>query len=132
MNKILSALCVSMLLAACSKNDDPIPAKTYTGQWKLVEQSGGIAGWTTHISADTVILLTLHNDNTYSREFNGHVLNQGSYHINVRTSGFSDATGSAIAFDHTGLWKFISVKADTLRLVDPYPDGFSLSYVRIN
>lgn len=132
MNKTLSVLSFTLLLAACSKNDDPIPAKTYTGQWKLVEQSGGIAGWTTHISADTVIILTLHNDNTYSREFNGQVLNQGSYQINVRSSIFIDVTGSAITFDHNDQWKFISVKADTLRLVDPYPDGFSLSYVRVN
>ena len=131
MNKTLSVLSLTLLLAACSKNDDPIPTKTYAGQWKLVEQSGGIAG-TTRISADTVILLTLHNDNTYSREFNGRILNQGSYEINVRSSGFNDATGSAIAFDHNGLWKFISVKADTLQLVDPYPDGFALSYIRMN
>lgn len=132
MNKTLSVLSLALLLAACGKNDAPIPTKTYAGQWKLVEQSGGIAGWTTRISADTVILLTLRNDNTYSRQFNGRVLNQGSYQIDVRSSSFIDATGSAITFDHHGQWQFISVKADTLWLADPYPDGFSLSYVRMN
>lgn len=130
MNKILSTLLLVILLYSCKKDDNPKPSQSFTGQWKLVEQDGGIGGWSTRISADTVILLTLTNNNSFYREFNGKVISQGSYKISTQNSNFNDDSGRAITFNNSSLWQFINVKNDTLTLVDPHPDGYSLIYVK--
>ena len=130
MNKILSILLLVILLYSCKKDDNPKRSESFTGQWKLVEQTGGIGGWNTRISADTVIMLTLTGNNSFYREFNGKVISQGSYKISTQNSNFNDNSGKAITFNNSSLWQFINVKNDTLTLADPYPDGFSLIYVK--
>jgi len=130
MNKILSTLLLVILLYSCKKDDDPKPSESFTGQWKLVEQVGGIEGWNTRISADTVILLTLTNNSSFYRKFNGKIIGQGSYQISTQSSNFNDNSGRAISFNNSALWQFINIKNDTLTLTDPYPDGFSLIYVK--
>jgi len=127
MKRLLLTCIISLVGISCKKDQPKAENHSLTGSWRFVYAFGGIAGQRVNASAGDVRLLQLNADNTYVRLQNKQVMSQGKYYTDTKNSGGLNVT--AIHYDTSSLWEFISVKNDSLFTSDPFPDGFQTVYV---
>ena len=122
------------LLPGCHKKPliccEPPMVYSFNGNWRLVQYSGGLAGRTTNVSLDSVVL-NLNTDWTYTKLVRGQQGDSGRYNrVQVPLPADGDTTGLIFSSDTSMIWLF-RANGDSLVLHQYVTDGFQYVYLKI-
>lgn len=124
-------LLAGCLLAGCSKSNHPAKDPYHlVGDWRLTDYGGGFAGISVHVPADSVVILSLHDDGTYMQLVNLRVQSNGTYKVRyVSNGGPGPDSAWAILLDGANPLAY-ELRSDTLSLAMMVYDGFGYVYKR--
>lgn len=126
MRTIALLFVITFAFIRCNKADNsPANSRDFTGKWKIISQSGGIAGHTIQIPADSIFILTLNRDKSYRYMRNSRLVANGQYALTTMNNGY------LIMFDGRSLSQDISTRNDSLYVHDRFPDGYGTLYIKV-
>ncbi len=118
---------------ACQKESKPADSDSLSGKWKFNYSVGGFTGNDTiWPPPDTILVLILNANNTYSSTSNGVTLQQGQYTVFTDTTFYGPTPQLLIRFDDdVSITLIVSHNEPFLVLSDPHTEPYGRVFTRV-
>ena len=120
---------------ACKKHlvccGPPEQSTVFDGDWRLLRVTGGIAGQTINVPADSVVILDLNLNYSYAYRVNGVLRDTGRLTVKAVPGGVNGDTLALRFSSDTSISYIYRAQGDTLQLAQYLDDGFDYLYTRV-